>query len=127
MRLGRASLSLLLMKHVVELKFRRRIAKPGFRPERRMLCTLDRLLLNSIGGKQILNFKQPTGQLKYNPAQKNLLPVWDIFLQNWRMVNCNDVDVIAIIQSTPADKWWEYFNQHIMPMSPEQKASFNNT
>jgi len=127
MRLGRGSLALLLIKNVAEVKFRRRIQKPGFKSERRMLCTLDRLLLNSIGGKNILNFKPPTGQLKYNPAAKNLLVVWDIFLQNWRMINCDDVDVVAVIQSTPANKWWEYFNEHILPMSAQQKATFNNT
>jgi hypothetical protein len=127
MRLSRSSLALLLMKNVAEVRFRRRKQKPGHKTERRMLCTNDRLLLNSIGGKNILNFKAPTGQLKFNPAAKNLLVVWDIFLQNWRMINCDDVDVVAIIQSTPADKWWKYFNESILPLSTQQKATFNNT
>jgi hypothetical protein len=128
MRLGRSALSLLLQKNVVELRFRRRIRKPGFQDHRRMLCTNDMLLLKSALGTSILNYKPPSGAgLKYNPAAKNLVQTWDIFLQDYRMINCDEVEVIAIIQSTPADKFWQYFNESIMPMTSQRKAQIINT
>lgn len=128
MRLGRSSLYMLLQTSVAELRFRRRIDKPGFKDYRRMLCTNDQRLLNSIQGKKVLNFVPATGQLKYNPAAKNLIVAWDIFLQNYRMINCNDVDLIAVIKSSPdpAD-FWKYFNERLAAMSANQKAQFINT
>lgn len=129
MRIGRSALMMLLAKSVVELKFTRRIRKSGAGADRRMLCTNDRLLLNSKAGKEILNYQPPTGQgLKYDPASKNLIPCWDIFMQNYRMINCDDVDVISVIQTSPdSDKWWEYFNESIVQMPGGQKASFMNS
>lgn len=128
MRLGRNSLALLLQKNVVELRFRRRIKKIGFKDHRRMLCTNDMTLLRSTLGTSILHYRQPTGPgLKYSPAAKNLISTWDIFLQDHRMINCDEVETIAIIQSTPADKFWKYFNESIMPMTAQQKAQIINT
>jgi hypothetical protein len=117
---------MLLARSVVELKFRRRIEKPGFSGYRRMLCTNDRILLSSPGGRNILNYDPPKGgHMPYDPASKNLVPAWDIFMQAYRMVNCNDVDVIAVIETSPnADKWWDYFNQSIAPMAAGDKAAF---
>jgi len=127
MRLGRAALAQLLMTNVVELRFRRKIEKAGFGDYRRMLCTNDKGLLMSQLGRNILNYEPPTGQLKYNPAQKNLIPVYDIFMQAYRMINCNDVEVIAVINTSPDPKeWWQYFNDSIAPMPAGQKAGFMN-
>jgi len=127
MRLGRNSLAMLLMTSVVELKFRRRIQKPGAGDYRRMLCTNDKGLLMSTLGRNILNYDPPTGHLKYNPAQKNLIPTYDIFMQAYRMINCNDVEVIAIIKTYPDQKeWWQYFNDNIYPLAADQKALFMN-
>jgi len=127
MRLGRGALANLLMTNVVELRFRRRIEKPGRGDYRRMLCTNDKTLLLSTPGRNVLNYDTPKGGgLKYNPAAKNLLPVWDIFMQSYRMVNCNDVDVIAVIKSTPPDEFWKYFTENIARMPAVQKASFMN-
>lgn len=127
MRLGRSALAQLLMTNVVELRFKRRIEKAGFGDYRRMLCTNDMKLLMSQLGRNILNFEPTTGQLKYNPAQKNLIVSWDLFLQNWRMINCNDVEVVAVINTSPdATEWWKYFNESIAPMPAQQKAQFMN-
>ena len=93
-----------------------------------MLCTRDIKLLESAPGKNILNYTNPTSQLRYNPAAKNLVVAWDIFLQNWRMINCDDVEVIAIIKTSPdPTPFWKYFQEKLVPMSAAQKASFNNT
>jgi hypothetical protein len=128
MRLGRVALWTLLGTNAAELRFHRRIDKPGYKDYRRMLCTRDLKLLESTPGKTILNYVNPTGRLKYNPAAKNLVVAWDIFLQNWRMINCDDVEVIAVIKTSPdPSPFWKYFQERLVPMSAQQKASFINT
>jgi hypothetical protein len=128
MILGRSALEILLSTNAAELRFRRRINKPGFKDYRRMLCTKDMRLLRSTPGKTILNYQDPRGNLRYDPVSKNLVVTWDIFLQNWRMINCDDVEVIAIIKSSPdPNPFWKYFNERLVTMSSSQKASFNNT
>jgi hypothetical protein len=127
MRLGRTALAQLLMTNVVELRFKRRIEKAGYGDYRRMLCTNDRLLLMSQLGRNILNFEQATQPPKFNPAQKNLIIAWDIFMQNYRCINCNDVEVVAVIKTSPdATEWWNYFNESIAPMPAQQKVTFMN-
>jgi len=128
MILGRTALSILLQTNVVELRFHRRILKAGFKDYRRMLCTNDKTLLLSTPGREVLNYIVPTGQLKYDPASKNLIPAWDIFIQNYRMINCNDVEVIATIKSNPdPSEFWKYFNERLKNMSAFHKQQFNNT
>jgi hypothetical protein len=115
------------MTNVVELRFKRRIEKAGFGDYRRMLCTNDRGLLMSQLGRNILNFEPATQPPKFNPAQKNLIITWDIFMQNYRCINCNDVEVVAVINTSPnATEWWKYFNESIAPMPAGQKAAFMN-
>ena len=127
MRLGRSALALLLMTNVVELRFKRRIEKAGFGDYRRMLCTNDRGLLMSQLGRNILNFEPATQPPKFNPAQKNLIISWDLFMQNYRCINCNDVEVVAVINTSPdATEWWKYFNESIAPMPAQQKVTFMN-
>ena len=128
MRLGRTALWILLQTNVAELRFQRRIEKPGFRDYRRMLCTNDKRLLMSTPGKEVLNYVQPTGHLKYDPAAKNLVVCWDIFMQNYRMINCNDVEVIAVIKTSPDPaQFWKYFYERLAHMSAAHKAQFMNT
>lgn len=128
MRLGRTALWTLLATSVVELRFHRRIPKQGYKDYRRMLCTGDKALLNSAPGKQVLRFTTPNHGLKYDPAAKNLVVAWDIFMCNWRMVNCDDVEVISVIKSSPdPTDFWKYFSEWLMRMSASQKASFMNT
>ncbi len=111
------SLSNTLRSNVCEITFVKRTG-----PEARtMLCTLDMEILNSVNGRTSLNFKPPKQQPSYNPESKNLLLVWDIIMQNWRMVsmdNCN------LIRTIPRDEFWEYFNEFIYPMTLEEKNSF---
>lgn len=129
MRLGLQALNTLLLNSVAELRFRRRIEKAGYGDYRRMLCTKDQLLLTSELGRNILNYDPPAGVgLNYNPTAKNLIVVWDIFIQQWRMVNCNDVDVVSIIKTQPdPTDFWKYFNEKLVPMTASQKATFINT
>ena len=128
MRLGRTALWMLLQTNAAELRFLRRIEKSGFGYYRRMLCTTDKKLLLSAPGKRILNYAPPTSSLKYDPAAKNLVVAWDIFMQNFRMINCNDVEVIAVIKTSPDPQpFWKYFYERLADMSAQQKARFMNT
>jgi hypothetical protein len=48
-------------------------------------------------------------------------------MQAYRTINCNDVEVIAVIKTSPDSKeWWQYFNESIAPMPAQQKAQFIN-
>ena len=128
MRLGRTALWMLLQTNAAELRFRRRIDQPGFNDYRRMLCTNDQRLLLSAPGKRVLNYVPSTGSLRYDPAAKNLVVCWDIFMQNFRMINCNDVEVIAVIKTSPDPApFWKYFYERLVDMSAGQKARFMNT
>lgn len=128
MRLGQAALKILLQTNVAELRFLRRMEKPGFGSFRRMLCTNDKTLLMSEPGRRVLRFVRHNGTLRYDPASKNLVVAWDIFMQNYRMINCNDVEVIAIIKSSPDPMpFWRFFYDSIIQMSAVQKARFMNT
>jgi hypothetical protein len=48
-------------------------------------------------------------------------------MQAYRTINCNDVEVIAVIKTSPDPKeWWQYFNESLLPMPAGQKAAFMN-
>jgi hypothetical protein len=119
---------MLLNTNAAELRFKRRIEKNGFKDYRRMLCTNDRRLLLSTPGKKILHYDVPHDSLKYDPSSKNLIVSWDIFMQNWRMINCDDVDLIAVIKTSPDPSvFWKYFYEKLAQMSAAHKARFMNT
>jgi hypothetical protein len=87
-----------------------------------MLCTKNYQLLSSINGKLTLNFREATRQKVINEAVKNVLVVWDILMQDYRIISLDDCDLITKI---PADEtFWEYFNKNIYPMSTNQKVNF---
>ena len=126
MRISRNGLELLSRRHAIELRFRRRHEKPGWKDHRRMLCTKDWMLLTSKAGRGILNFVPPHGVLPYNPAAHNLVILFDIFKQEWRAVGCEEVEVISVIKTTPPETFWEYFNHFLLKMTPQEKLSFMN-
>jgi hypothetical protein len=92
---------------------------------RRMLCTNSFTLLNSQNGRLTLNFR-PTARFQdYDPAVKNLIIVWDIFMQNYRQINCDNVD---LVQTIPAnDEFWEYYTARLQNLTPQEKINFQNT
>lgn len=124
MKLSLGGLKTLCETNVVEIKFQRRLIVSGKPPTRRILATLDRKILDSKLGRDILHFKQPTQSPAYNTAAKGLLTVWDILYQNWRNIPVANCDVVSVIPSTPPEKFWEYFNKTIANMSAAQKAAF---
>lgn len=122
MKLSTGGLKLLCQTNVVELKFVRRT---NVLPRtRRMLATLDRKILDSELGRQILNFKPPIKTSPYNAESRGLLTVWDLFFQDWRNIPVDTCEVVATVPSQPAEKFWEYFDKVLSKMTTQQKAVF---
>lgn len=89
-----------------------------------MLCTTNFAFLNSAKGRTVLSFKPTRQNPKYTPSQKNLLIVWDIFMQNYRSVNMDSCELISTIPA--GDVFWRYFTEKIAIMTPQQKEAFMN-
>ena len=131
MQLSYSGLLGLLKQNVVEVKFKRRHDKPGWSDDRRMLCTNNVNLLNSIEGRIALNFAPPKGGfLTFNPREKNVVVTWDLLWAAYRCISLEIHDIVAVIpvsNEEETDKFWEYFNQALQPMSPSDKIGFMNT
>jgi hypothetical protein len=125
---GLIGLEKLLAENVVELIFRRRHQKLGHPPHRRMFCTNSRLLLNDIVGKSTLKFKPPKGiGLPYIPIRKGLVVTWDIFMQKYRQIPLESVDVLAtwpVRNKEEVAEFWKFFMEVVHPMSASQKRRF---
>jgi len=119
------SLKATLLDKVCEVKFARRNIKPGRPATRRMLCTNNVPLLNSLEGRTVLNYAPPRQAPKYNPNQENLIIVWDILMQGFRTINCDTVDLITTLEADQT--FWAYLNEKIVPMSAADKMNFMNT
>jgi len=75
-------------------------------------------------GRDALNFRPATSAPVYNTLTKNLLIAWDLFKQDYRMVNCDNVVIVS--QIAEGVEFWRYFNQELRDMSAEQKSTFFN-
>lgn len=124
MRVSQTALVALLNKNAVELRFLRRRPMAGDRPTRRMFATNDTVLLNSNEGRVALNFRPAPGRLKFNPQQKGLILTWDIFMQDYRLVPSESVEVVSVIPTTPPDQFWKYFSEVLSKMSTTDKQQF---
>lgn len=124
MKLSRGSLLNELNSNVCEIRFLRRTPKDGVPATRRMLCCNNLNLLNSVNGKTVLNFKPSSSSPRYNTANENTIITWDIFMQNWRTINCDSVDLLN--KWTP-DQFWDVFNESFAPLSAADKLLFMNT
>jgi hypothetical protein len=122
-KLTLAGLEQLCRENVVEVKFTRRHAK-GTSTTRRMLATCDSQLLESTDGLKILNYRIPSAAPAYDARARGLLPVWDIFMQDYRNIPVNNTEVISVVSTRPLETFWEYFNNILSKMSASQKASF---
>jgi len=129
MKLSAITLKRLLTENIIEIRFRRRRFKPGWSNFRRMLCTNNRELLNSIPGKIALNFKPPTQPPKYNPDKYRLVVAWDLLWQEYRMISPEIHDVLAIMPvktKEEQEKFWQYFREVLQGMTPEEKIGLMN-
>ena len=125
MIVGLSNLKSMLLAKVCEVKFARRNPKPGRPASRRMLCTNNVQLLNSVEGRTVLNYRPPRQAPEYNPNQENLIITWDILMQDFRTINCDTVDLISTLEAD--ETFWVYINEKIAPMSTGEKMAFMNT
>ena len=125
MIVGLSNLKIMLLSNVCEVKFARRNPKPGRPASRRMLCTNNVQLLNSVEGRTVLNYRPPRQAPDYNPNQENLIITWDILMQDFRTINCDTVDLITTLEAD--ETFWVYINEKIAPMSAGEKMAFMNT
>ena len=125
MIVGLSNLKSMLLSNVCEVKFARRNPKPGRPASRRMLCTNNVQLLNSVEGRTVLNYLPPRQAPAYNPNQENLIITWDILMQDFRTINCDTVDLITTLDADQT--FWVYINEKIAPMSAGEKMAFMNT
>jgi hypothetical protein len=127
MKIGASTLTVLLENNVLEVKFKRRRAKPGAPTTRRMLCTNCAFLLNSEAGRSTLHYKPGVVAMNYSPASKNLVVAWDIFKQDYRAISVDNCELISQMPvSGDGVEFWDYFNNTIYPMTPQQKLAFFN-
>ena len=124
MKISRNSLLSELNNKVCEIRFLRRTPKPNSPATRRMLCCNNLNLLNSVNGRTVLNFKPSSGSPRYNTANENTIITWDIFMQSWRTINCDSVD---LLNSWSEEEFWGTFNESFAPMSSTEKITFMNT
>lgn len=122
MIVGLSNLKSILLDKVCEVKFARRNPKPGRPASRRMLCTNNVQLLNSVEGRTILNYVPPRQAPKYNPNQENLIITWDILMQDYRTINCDTVDLVSTLEAD--ETFWQYISENIAPMSAQDKMNF---
>lgn len=122
MLVTRPTLESLLLRNVLDLRFVRRSSAPGRPPTRRMLCTKSYDLLGSTNGRIVLNYRPPKQGKQLNEAKENACVVWDILMQNYRIVSADEVDVIRTIPAT--EEFWNFFNKEILPLTASQKISY---
>lgn len=130
MRISRDGLRLLLSRSVVELGFTRRNEKAGWPQFRRMLCTLDRNLLNSLAGRTVFNFYNPNHPPPYDTRAYNLLTTYDLLWQSWRNIPVESANIINAIPThtkQDQDKFWALFEAQFRKMSPNDKIRFMQT
>jgi len=124
MKIALPTLTGLLKQNVLEIKFSRRRPKAGSPLTRRMLCTNSRQILSTVPGRESLHFRESYKTPSFNPNTKNLVIAWDIFKQDYRMINCDNVSVISQIPAT--EEFWSYYNTVLYKMSAGEKSTFFN-
>lgn len=111
-----------LLTNVIDLRFVRRRPVAGKAPTRRILCTKSGDLLNSVNGRIALNYRAPSSPPDYDVKGKNLVTVWDIFMQDYRNISVEGVQVLNIIPAN--DEFWKYFNENLRSMTAANKLAF---
>lgn len=111
-----------LLTNVLDLRFVRRRPISTKPDTRRMLCTKSYELLNSINGRIALNYRPPANIPAYDIVSKNLIIVWDIFMQDYRTLPVESVNVLNTIPAN--EKFWTYFNENLRSMSSLDKIIF---
>lgn len=122
MLITQPSLNAILRNNVCEIKFLRRSPKFNRSPFRRMIATNSNTLLLGVDGRLTLNYAPAKSGPKYNHAQKNVVVAWDVLMQDFRTINCQNC---TLIRTVPAnEEFWNFFKKELLPMTPAQKMMF---
>lgn len=122
MIISQPSLAAVLRSNVCEIKFLRRRPKLGRPPFRRMVCTNANTLLLSVDGRLTLNYTPAKSMPRYNVNEKNVIIAWDVLMQDFRTINCDNVN---LIRSVPANnEFWDFFRKELLPMTSQQKMMY---
>lgn len=120
--MDRTTLNNKLKHNVLVIEFRRRTPPVG--RLRRMICTKSEDILSSTQGSINLNFRPPKhGGPKFDEAKVNVCIVWDILMQDYRIVPCESAHILREI---PVSRFWAYYNRYIFPMSQREKLRYMN-
>ena len=124
MKISRSGLLSELNNSVCEIRFTRRRPKDGSPSTRRMLACNNLNLLGSVNGRTVLNFKPSSSAPRYNTANENTIITWDVFMQDWRTINCDNVE---LLNTWSEDQFWSVFSETFAPLSSDEKIVFMNT
>ena len=123
-----SGLQLFLATNVCEISFVRRHEKDNWSSIRGMLATTNYPLLNTLLGKNVLNFQPPKGVgMGYDYKSKNLCVAWDIFRQEYRVFGAERAVVKSSMEVTTEKgrrEFWVYFTQLLSQMTNDQKLQF---
>jgi len=122
MIITQSSLAAVLKNNVCEIKFLRRKPRAGRSPFRRMVCTNANQLLLNVDGRLTLNYAPPKGLPKFNVNEKNVVVAWDVLMQDFRAISCDNCDLIRTVPAN--EEFWEYFKNELSIMSSGQKMMF---
>lgn len=120
--MNRSSLEEVLNHNILLISFWRRTPPGGVR---RMICTKSNFVLSSFQGRTNLNFRNPKhGPPDFNQVKVNVIVVWDILVQDYRLIPCESV---SILDTIPETVFWKYYNDAIYPMTKADKIKFMNS
>jgi len=122
MAVSTQTLENLLLNNVLDLRFVRRIPVANKPATRRMLCTKSYELLNSTNGRVVLNYDPPRHNKQFNESRQNACVVWDILMQDYRIVSADRVNIIRQIPAN--EEFWTFFNKEIYTLNTEQKITY---
>jgi len=122
-RIKRTELDRLLKNGACEIIFLRRDTKKihGGQVTRKMVCSNCNDILKSENGFRSLYFQPPGGPKQINEAFHNVVVTWDILMQDYRNVSCEQCFLIN--EMTP-DDFWKFYNETLLPMTPEAKMQY---
>jgi hypothetical protein len=87
-----------------------------------MLCTKSYELLGSTNGRIVLNYRPPKNNKQISESKEGVCVVWDILMQDYRIVSADEVDIIKEIPAN--NEFWQYFNEQILPLTASQKIAY---
>lgn len=125
--------------NIVEVRFKRREKPPWFikkrtvghmRYYRRMLCTANWRLIKSPVCRTLFNWVKPKTRRGPNWYRKrNLIIVWDILQNDWRMVS---LEKYFIVGYTPVqtlleqEKFITFYQHQLEPLTQQKKDHFSD-